>query len=145
MAQHPKSRTDVEDVLNRCHFPDKEWRLTDNEGGHGWFVQVTYMEADVNTGEEAEQRGRKWYVSPYATESEIAQTLFAACLASAEHQVREHFLYSPPWTPCFDEGVWIEQLPGEAIFGPHFDSGVLWEAAQQPGDARDAKHAGDVA
>jgi hypothetical protein len=105
--------SDIVGIVDRCNFPGKKLRV--GEMGEGYFVQIEYEERDVVTGEMALQRGRKWYVSPFATMSEIVQTCFAACLASAEHQVREHFTYRPEH----------EERP-RAIFGPHFHSNVLY-------------------
>lgn len=86
-----------------------------------WFVQIEYMEPDVRTGEMELQRGRKWIVSRYATESEVVQTCLTAALRSAEHQVREHFKYRPN----------AEASP-KAIFGPHFHAAALWGICGKP-------------
>lgn len=54
--------------------------------------------------------GRKWYLSPYMTVSEVVQTALAAVLAAVEHEAREHFLYQ-----------------GRAIYGPHLNVTNLLE------------------
>src|SRR5687768_12140871 len=62
----------------------------------------------------SEQKGRKWYVSPYATESEVVQTALKAVLTFLEHEAREQFHYK-----------------GKAIFGPHLDVEALLQLADQ--------------
>lgn len=116
----------LEEILSRIHFPGKAFRA--GEQGDGWFLQIEYLEDDVVTGESAMQRGRKWYVSRHATESEVVQSALVACLASAEHQVREHFTYQP-----------TEDDKPRAIFGPHFSSAVLYSICGKRAnyDARD--------
>lgn len=109
----PMTLERLRELLSRVHFPDKAFRA--GPYGHGWFVQIEYLEDDVRTGESSTQRGRKWVVSRHATESEVVQTCLTACLASAEHQVREHFTYQPT----------AADRP-RAIFGPHFSSRVLY-------------------
>jgi hypothetical protein len=102
------------ELLERIEAPDaKSFRA--GEMGDGFFVQLEYEEEDVVEGGMAVQRGRKWYVSRHATTSEVVQTCLAACLASAEHQVREHFKYRA-----------LGEVRGRAIFGPHFHSDVLY-------------------
>jgi DnaJ-class molecular chaperone len=140
LADGPQA--DVEAIVARVSFPGKEFRV--GTMGDGFYVQIEYPEMDVVTGESAIQRGRKWYVSRDATKSEVVQTLFKACLASAEHQVREHFAYAGPCGTC--EGTGQAPFRGServedptcpvcdgsghgkprAIFGPHFDSDVLY-------------------
>lgn len=47
-------------------------------------------------------KGRKWYVSPHATDGEILQTILKAIITFEEHEIRERFEYK-----------------GRRIFGPH--------------------------
>lgn len=113
MGQQAKTIVEVKRVMEHVTYEEKQFRV--GVMGDGFFVQIEYMEPDVRTGEDALQRGRKWYVSPYATDSEIVQTMLTAALASAEHQCREHFRYSAS--------------PGgksQAIFGPHFSVYALY-------------------
>lgn len=90
-------------LLARVTYPDNSWRV--GVSGDSAFLQITYMEADVDAGgEPQEQHGRKWTVSQHATDSEIFQTALLAARTSAEHRVREHFL-----------------VDGLRVFGPHLD------------------------
>jgi hypothetical protein len=109
---HELTSESLHEIVSRVHF-EKPFRIGDMDDG--FFVQIEYWETDVVTHEPALQRGRKWYVSRHATMSEVVQTMLTAALASAEHQVREHFFYQP--TP---------QDKPRAIFGPHFHSDVLY-------------------
>jgi len=106
MAQDQVLR--VEEILRDVRYPGHCWRVA--PFGDGVYLQISYMEPDVETGEFAAQRGRKWYISPHATRSEVVQTALKAALTSAKHRVREHFLYK-----------------GKRIFGPHFDPEQLCE------------------
>jgi hypothetical protein len=104
-----KSFAAVRAILDRVECNDREIRLLTK--GDGYLLQVEYQEPDVEApkGSPAvQQLGRKWYVSPYATESEIVETAFKACLTSYEHQLREHFLYR-----------------GRRVRSPHFDERAL--------------------
>lgn len=68
------------------------------------YLQASYMDRDIVTGELEMQFTRKWQLSPFMTKSEFVQTVFKCVLTSAEHRTREHFRYK-----------------GIAVFGPHFD------------------------
>jgi hypothetical protein len=90
-----------------CSFPG--YSLTITADARGTFtLQGRYMEDDVTTGKPTMQYTRRWLVSPNATVSEVVQTALKCVLTSAEHRVREHFLYK-----------------GKAIFHPHYDVDVL--------------------
>lgn len=77
-----------------------------------WYIQARLWRKSVDNGEYGWGSGGKYYVSPHSTPEEIRQKCLAACLAYAEHEVRENFLWN-----------------GRAIFGPHLDHDLLWEAA----------------
>lgn len=86
------------------------------EGHGGVFLQATYWDDDVVTGDHERQFTRKWLLSPHMTKSEVVQTAFKCVLTSAEHRVREWFRYLD--TP---------------IFGPHFDVDDLAGLKQRGG------------
>lgn len=77
-----------------------------------WYIQARKWREDVDTGEWGEGHGGKYYISPYSTPEEIRQKALQACLAYAEHEVREAFTWN-----------------GRQIFGPHMDHNKLWEIA----------------
>ena len=109
-------REDIEQILEviNCDFmgQDFEFRLQDK--GDGWTIQVRIPRPDTFTGEWGLGGGGKYYVSPYSTEDEIVKKCFAACMAYAEHEVREGFNWK-----------------GRRVFGPHIGLDALWEAAPQ--------------
>ena len=74
------------------------------------YLQVSFMEEDIETGEISQQRGRKWFLSFHMTKSEIVSTALKAVLTAVEHEAREQFRYK-----------------GRMIFGPHFDVDALVE------------------
>lgn len=98
----------VRTIVAHIIFRNEWFEVT--EKGDGFLLQLQYEEPDVDTGEVEIQRARKWYLSSHATESEVVRTAFAACMMSAEHRVREHFLYA-----C------------KRIFGPHISVEALSE------------------
>lgn len=141
MPQRTMQVQDVREIVSHVEY-EKDFRV--DEMGTGFFVQIAYHEPDVRTGEMSPQRGRKWYVSPYATDSEVVQTCLSAALASAEHQVREHFGYRGSCPVCVGTGkLGADDYPyamprtcqacggsgrGKAklIYGPHFSADALW-------------------
>ena len=95
------TKATLEDIVARVSFMDRRFRVL--EKGDGFLLQLEYEEACVETGELRTQRARKWYVSPHATETEVVETLFAACQRSMLHVTAEHFTYQ-----------------GRRVFSPHF-------------------------
>jgi hypothetical protein len=104
MSQSKLTRADIEKILKDVSFKDREFLLLDK--GDGFLIQMSYMEADVEKpgSEPVEQKTRKWYVSPYMTESEIVETCWAAVQRSQLHIAGEHFKYR-----------------GKRVYSPHFD------------------------
>ncbi len=97
-----KSKQEIQDILNQIEFMDRKIVLL--EKGDGFLLQIQYYEADINTGKIELQKARKWYISPFSTETEIVETAFAACRRSMDHVLKEHFLYK-----------------GHRVYSPHFD------------------------
>lgn len=110
---------DIRLVLSKVQYLDRTWNV--GEMGDGFFIQIMYVEEDVDTGTLEPQRGRKWHVPASATKSAVVQTALKAALTSAEHVVREHFTYK-----------------GARIFGPHFDIEDLVEICR---DSQKVGHA----
>lgn len=84
------------------------WRVRIMEKGDGFLVQIVFVAKDSATGEEAEQRCRKWYVSSHVTITEVVRTLYKAGIAALEHEFSEAFKYQ-----------------GAAVFHPHRSVGEL--------------------
>ena len=100
MAQF-KTIEEVKAIVEGVQFMDRTFRVLPK--GDGYLLQLQYMEADIHTGKEELQSSRKWYISPYATESEIVETAFACVQRSMLHVIGEHFLYK-----------------GRRVYSPHF-------------------------
>lgn len=100
-------------VVEKCQFMDYTLHVKVSKTGM-FYLQATYEEPDINTGEVETQYTRRWPLSPLATKSEIVQTCFKCCITSMEHRTREHFLYK-----------------GRRVFGPHFDVDALWGICDQ--------------
>ena len=104
----------------KCGIGSVEWNIHCDIMGDGFFIQLRYLEKDIETGDLQDQHGRKWYVSKHSVKSEVVQTILKACLTSAEHMIREHFTYKE-----------------ERIYGPHFDVDELVKfAASKRRDTR---------
>lgn len=98
------SRTEVELILCGVKFMDRTFRLLDK--GDGWLLQMQYMEPDVDSSnpEPVLQSTRKWYISPFMTESEVVETAWACVCRSMMHVASEHFTYL-----------------GRRVYSQHFD------------------------
>lgn len=103
MSAQRKSRNEVLAVLSGVVFKDRRFLLL--EKGDGYLLQLEYDEPDVeHPGEPIRQSTRKYYVSPYSTESEIVETAWLAVLRSEQHVASEHFTYK-----------------GRRVYSQHFD------------------------
>jgi hypothetical protein len=89
-------------ILADIKIFDRLFIATPSDRG-GWHLQVTYPEADVETGQIEPQYSRKWFIEPDATESDVVATAYAATRRSYKHVVQEHFTYK-----------------GHRVFSPHF-------------------------
>lgn len=116
-APEPKRRRHLWELTQRVTYPGFHWNI--DKMGSAHYVQILYWEDDVEVGHFALQKGRKWYVSAYATDSEVIQTMLKAAITSAEHRVREHFL-----------------VDGVRAFGPHMDVDALVAHARATEEAR---------
>lgn len=99
-------RRRAECLLGCVEFRDWDFEVV--EKGGCLFLRVAFDAPCNHTGELSRQTGRKWYLSPYMTDSEIVGTALKAALTAVEHEAREEFR-------------WREK----AIFGPHFDIRAL--------------------
>jgi hypothetical protein len=94
--------SEIRDAVTACRF--NGWRFLVAEDGARLYLQVEADEPCAVSGRLVTWRGRKWFLSPHMTKSEVVQTAFKAALTAVEHEARESFRYR-----------------GQAIFGPHFD------------------------
>lgn len=104
MEQPRLSREVIQGILDGVGFQDRKFILL--EKGDGFLVQMEYFEADVEKpgSEPVSQKTRKWYVSPFMTESEIVETCWAMVCRSQLHIASEHFTYR-----------------GRRVYSQHFD------------------------
>lgn len=115
------ARKRVEQIITDMGFREgHEFFVGFFAGSDVLYVQHRYIRPDSITGELGWGYGRKWHVSPHATESEVVLTCLKAGLTNSEHEVREDFTYK-----------------GQHVFQPHIDINALVEASQHS-DAREA-------
>jgi hypothetical protein len=118
-----KTEHDIRSILAVISLP-LGWRLRLTKKGDGYNVQIVFdaLDSMSSSGEFAEHRCRKWYVSPHSTTTEIVRTIHKAGLAAIEHEFNEMFRYR-----------------GVAIANPHLDVDTLVNAlAGKPLDKRDS-------
>jgi hypothetical protein len=86
----------------------RDWDFNVQMDGERAYLQIGFWEYDSSLPLDVQncktyQKGRKWFLSPYMTKSEVVQTALKAVLTAEEHEARERFTYK-----------------GKCIFGPHF-------------------------
>ena len=93
MNQPKKTRQEIETIVNGLQFMDRKFHLLDK--GDGYLLQMSYYETDVENPNTPPvlQSTRKWYVSPFMSESEIVETAWACACRSMLHVASEHFRY----------------------------------------------------
>lgn len=103
------NETDLSYLLSKISF--RHWEFHKGVMGNGFYIQPCFFAKDAKTKESKGQHGRKWYISRYATDSEVVQTAFKAIVTALEHEAREEFRYR-----------------GIAVLGPHFDLDEMVDA-----------------
>lgn len=86
--------TRLRSILSEVSY--KDWTLDFRLDPHrnlAPYMQWRFNARCARSGECTEQAGRKWYLSPHMTESELVLTAFKAALAAEEHECRELFCY----------------------------------------------------
>lgn len=102
---------DVKNILKDVKFKDWNFLLETLED-KGWLLQVQFMDKDIYSEEMEEQKGRKFYISPYMIAGEVVKTAFLAVMQAMEHEIRETFLYKE-----------------KRLLGPHIALQALCEVA----------------
>lgn len=83
---------EIRAALAECSYPGFRFNLITK--GDVILLQVECPGGRCNvSGNPAPWKGRKWYVSPHMTRSEIVQTAFKAVLTALEHEARESFKF----------------------------------------------------
>ncbi|MCA9137261.1 MAG: hypothetical protein KDB00_10890 [Planctomycetales bacterium] len=114
------------DRLTRQSKCCKSGRLETRDLAEGGFlIRVMDLLPDEVTGDRLipgnVQKGRWWYISPHATDSEVVQTVWLAWKTFHEHELRERFTFY-----------------GVPIYHPHQDVERLVDfVATSPRDLRD--------
>lgn len=103
----------MKELMESVSFLDYRFKVIADSRG-SIYLQASYLEPDIITGEIERQFTRQWLLSPAMVKSEIIQTAFKCVITSAEHRVREHFTYK-----------------GARIFGPHFDVDALADICEK--------------
>ena len=98
---------DARQAVSECFFPRYIFEVKQSHTGYV-YLQGHYEEADTATGKTETQYTRRWPLSPEMSKSEIVATVFKCAITSAEHAVREWFLYRD-----------------RAIYQPHYDVDTL--------------------
>lgn len=101
-------RENVEAVVARVGF--RGWKFLVGNLGDGFYIQPQFFAPDTDTAILATQTGRKWYVSPHATEEEVVKTCWLAAEIACRHEAMEGF-----------------KLDGVSIFHPHTSTDALVE------------------
>lgn len=118
-----KTCEDFDEILSEVSFGAWEIRVYDSSHplkaprtrlNSRPYLQVRATSPCNVTGKPMEWGGRKWFLSPYMTKSEVVQTAFKAVLTAVEHETREQFTYR-----------------GQPIFDPHYDVDKLVELRAQ--------------
>jgi hypothetical protein len=99
-------------IVNRVSFWNYAFKVA--QDGDRCYLQASYLDADVISGQPAQQTTRKWLLSEHMTPSELVQTCFKLVITSMEHRTREGFAYKN----C-------------RVFGPHFDVEALVGLCQE--------------
>lgn len=110
MPQPKLSFDHVQNIISKVTFPTRKLVVLNREDLKGYLLLVEYYEEDLDkpgSTEKILQKGRKWYISPFSTETEIVETAFKAVKTSILHQTAEHFKYH-----------------GERVYSPHFTIGA---------------------
>lgn len=72
----------------------KDWELRVGEMGEGFYLQWRFWERDNANPHDPTphlQGCRKWYVSRWATDSEVVNTAFVAAELAERHEMMERF------------------------------------------------------
>lgn len=108
--------THVRELIGACEF--QGWTFHVLQRGEEVYLQLAWEAPCGETGELNLQKSGKWFISRYATDSEIVQTALKAVLVAMEHEVRETFRFK-----------------GKPVFHPHYNVYALLSICDQK-DAR---------
>jgi hypothetical protein len=103
-----KTFAEFEEIIRQCSF--KPWTISVHRGDQCRIYLQIHDEAAVCnvTGKPAPWSGRKWYLSPHMTETEVVKTALKAVIAAVEHETLERFKYKD--LSIFDPHIRVEDL-----------------------------------
>jgi hypothetical protein len=106
--------------LRNVSYLDWSFNVEEDEGGRP-YLQITFLGPDVDKPHAGaiQQKCRKWFLSPYMTETELVRTAYKAVEAAVIHEAQEEFRYKD-----------------RAIFSPHTSIESLLYIAEAPKDVR---------
>lgn len=120
MTSQPKQTLgNIETILADVEY--KDWVLCTGEMGDGFFLQWKFWETDNTNPQDPKkhlQGCRKWYISSFATYSEVVNTAFLAVKIAETHEIMERFL-----------------VRGKMLYNPHQDVFALLNS-NLPNDSR---------
>ena len=96
------TKVQLQELLKQVQYRKHQFKIIDKPNLNGFLLQLKFTAPCMVTKHPQLQSGRKWYISPHMTQSEIIHTAFKAVLTAEEHEIREAFLYR-----------------NQAIFAPH--------------------------
>jgi len=99
-AEWPRRSDRIASIVANVRFRDWQFRVGPMEDG--CFLQVRFDDLDTDTGKPISTGGRKFYISPFATDEEVVKTAWLAVEIACRHEAMERFTYK-----------------GVAIFHPH--------------------------
>jgi hypothetical protein len=107
------NRSEVEQIVDLIEFRDWQFRL--GNLGDGFYLQVAFPGSDTDTGRPVFCKGRKWFISRFATQEEVVKTCWLAVEVAQRHEAMEDFKF--------------DQV---AIFHPHTGLDALCLASTYP-------------
>jgi len=87
-----KTIQEMIEILEQVSYK-KGWKIVFHKSEERPYIQVEFDGEDCETGDIELQKGRKWYLSPFMTNSELVYTAFKAIQAAEDHEMREFFKY----------------------------------------------------
>ena len=109
------TKSSLETLTKQIKYKNYEFRIISKPSSTFLLQPQFHASCNFKIGEKSTLRsGRKWYISPHATKSEVIRTAFKAVLTCEEHETREQFKYN-----------------GHAVFSPHIDVDELLKSCEK--------------
>ena len=79
-------------IIKDIKFNDWTFVVEDRDPGFLFYARFRVCPCSPTEQIGPEQTTRKWYISPWATKSEVVQTALKLVLTALEHEARENFV-----------------------------------------------------